>query len=508
MIYAYMRYSSENQTGGVSIEMQRDAIKRYIEITPELRGLSLVERIDEAKSATTLEGRTALAAIRSEAKRGDFVVVFKLDRLARNLYQALQVLKDLEEKGVRVMSTAEPDMPLIRHVMLAMAEEFSRQLSDRCKRALDGIARSGHVTNHAPFGYRIERVGSRAKLVPHSENAAIIQRIFKMRASGLSHREIVAILNSEHVVSPRDTAWAASCVHNMLKNPAYRGTIISGIRKFKKGQGLVGRRPRSDWIICEGAHEPLVDETTWNAVRALDSNKSNGHVKSTKSRSKHLWTGFLKCSMCGANLVVNRSSGKVYYGCQSGRDRGQPLACQRRYLLNVDEIMTKVLHALMKELYSEQWVKHSVGKLRAEIERLRSSVEDVLGPLKQAASRLDKQIESAERRLVHLPEDSLPICLEELKKLKAERDDIKIKIRVAQDTGTQVFDLDKLEQHVLEQISDLPATLASTDVLRARELLSQFVEKIEISPTKEARLYTRALFLWLCMERVNIPTGI
>lgn len=42
--------------------------------------------------------------------------------------------------------------------------------------------------------------------------------------------------------------------------------------------------------------------------------------------------------------------------------------------------------------------------------------------------------------------------------------------------------------------------------LIAREALSQFVEKIEISPTKEARLYARAFVLWLCMERVNIPT--
>lgn len=508
MIYAYLRYSSDNQSGGVSIEMQRDAIKRYVEITPELRGLGLVERIDEAKSATTLEGRTALAAIRSETKRGDFVVVFKLDRLARNLYQALQVLKDLEEKGVRVLSTSEPDMPLIRHVMLAMAEEFSRQLSDRCKRALDGIARSGHVTNHAPFGYRIERIGNRAKLVPHTEQAPIIQRIFKMRASGLSHREIVMILNREHVASPRQTVWAASCVHNMLKNPTYRGTIISGIRKFKKGHGLVGRRPRSDWIVCENAHEPLIDEQTWNAVRALDSNKPNGHTKSTKSRSKHLWTGFLKCSECGANLVINRSNGQVYYGCQSGRDRGQPLACQRRYLVNVDDLTSVVLKVLMERVFSEHWVKHYVGLMRTEIERLRSGVDDVLGPLKLAVNRLDRQIESAERRLVHLPEDSLPVCLDELKKLKAERDDIKTKLSIAQDAGTQAFDLDRLEQRVQEQINDLPAALASADVLRAREILSQFVEKIEISPSKEARLYARALFLFFCMEAVGIPTGI
>ena len=74
-IFAYMRFSSENQVGGVSIDMQRTAIASFINNNPDLKGKELVERIDEAKSATTLKGRDGLASIRKEARSGDAVIV-------------------------------------------------------------------------------------------------------------------------------------------------------------------------------------------------------------------------------------------------------------------------------------------------------------------------------------------------------------------------------------------------------------------------------------------------
>lgn len=156
-IYAYMRFSSENQTNNTSIETQREAINRYVQSVTELRGMPISEMIDEAKSATTLKGRYALQAIRQQALRGDAVVVFKLDRMGRNLLDSLQVLSEFENQGVRVYSTSEPEMPLVRHILLATAEEFSRSLGDRCRRALNTLASAGNAANKSPYGYRIQR---------------------------------------------------------------------------------------------------------------------------------------------------------------------------------------------------------------------------------------------------------------------------------------------------------------------------------------------------------------
>jgi hypothetical protein len=61
MIYAYMRFSSDNQIGGVSIEMQRTAIMTFVRGDPKLSSQMIAERIDEAKSGTIMKGRDAHA---------------------------------------------------------------------------------------------------------------------------------------------------------------------------------------------------------------------------------------------------------------------------------------------------------------------------------------------------------------------------------------------------------------------------------------------------------------
>jgi site-specific DNA recombinase len=155
-VFAYLRYSSENQSGGVSLEMQRTAINSYLKSHPEFSG-QVIPRIDEAKTGTTTKGREGLASIQRDAKAGDIVVVYKLDRLGRDLLDSLQVLKDFEDAKVRVLSATEPESKIVQEMMLAFAGEFSRQLSDRCKRALTARAEAGNVANKAPFGYRIHR---------------------------------------------------------------------------------------------------------------------------------------------------------------------------------------------------------------------------------------------------------------------------------------------------------------------------------------------------------------
>src|SRR5207249_2245896 len=125
-----------------------------------------------------------LAAIQNEGASGDALVVFKMDRLGRNLLESLQVLADFEKRGVRVYSTCEPEIPLVRHILLAVAEDFSRALGDRCRRALRTLAAAGCVANKAPFGYSIVRddATKRGKLVPVPAQAAVVKRIFSLRA--------------------------------------------------------------------------------------------------------------------------------------------------------------------------------------------------------------------------------------------------------------------------------------------------------------------------------------
>ena len=285
--------------------------------------------------------------------------------------------------------------------MLATAEEFSRSLGDRCRRALNTLASAGNAANKSPYGYRIQRdlQTRRGKLVPVPEQAEVILKIFQMRAAGRSHREIAKALNDASTPSPQRLDWNMACIGHILKNETYRGTIISGQRKFKKGHGLQGFRPRSEWSICENAHEAIVSEELWLAVRARDGAK---HQKATpRTRALYPWTGFVKCSVCGGNLTRHTSKNVHYYGCESGRKYGIKRDCQHRSLVREEWLTKRIVEEVRRNI--PKWLDGVLVECRKEIERARASVGSVIGPLEDTIKRLDRQIESAERRLIHIP---------------------------------------------------------------------------------------------------------
>lgn len=514
-IFGYIRFSSTNQIGNTTVETQRECIQRFVEAMPELRERPIVECRDEAKSGTTLVGRDGLASIMRDATKGDAVVVFKYDRLGRNLLDALQTIKQLEEHGIQVYSTSEPNNEVVRNLLLTMAQEFSRQLGQRCKIALDSLARSGHVTNKAPYGYSIHRDGpkARGRLVQVPEQAAVVRGIFEMRADGFSHREIVQNLNRERIPSPRGVQWLVSCIFAFLKNETYLGRSISGMRIIKKGKGLVGKRQRKEWSICENAHEPIVDLKLWDAVRERDSKKQNGHVTTHKSRSHYLLTGFLKCAHCGANLVRYNSKGQVYYGCESGRKRGINLPCHRRYLVREGMAIELIVKVLVEKVYGPAVIRGLLGLMKEEIHRVRKSADEVIKPLQTTMDRLNRQIETAARRMVNMADmsdDVLRTFKDEIKKLEAERDEIRAQIESARAIAGGEVKLDDLERRMQDALEHLGDAIRDADVLKAREALGLHVERIEVTSDKKARLIPKPGLLDVALGGgpVGIPSRI
>lgn len=506
MIYAYLRFSSANQSDGVSIETQRTSINAFVKARPELRALTIVECIDEAKSATTMRGRNGLERIRRDAVAGDMVVVYKLDRFARNLLEALKLLKELEERHVRVLSSCEPEMPLVQHVLLAMSEEFSRQLSDRCKRSLDHCASNGFAANKPPYGYEIVRQDGRAKFSVVPERAAAVRRIFEMRARGQSARAIATTLNAERVPSPRKGVWHASCITAMLKCETYLGTVISGHRKFKKGHGLVEKRPRSEWSIKRNAHEAIIDDLLWQRVRELDR-AVVGRKKTTRAPAKYLLSGFLKCATCGSNLIVDRCGDAKFYGCASGRETGIKKECNHRYLVRVDLAEKLVVQTLLELVYSDELVSDLISVVKQEVRKAKGEVGKVLPTLQQQLQRLENQVESAIRRLVTVPEEDIPVFQNELKRLKADRDDLKRRIDATKNASGGDVNTAELESQLRERIRLFGENLTCIDVSKARSMLAESVDRIEVTGEKDATIYSK-FAPSIASVLSGIPTGI
>ena len=103
----YVRVSTEEQAKhGISLDMQRAKIKAYA----ALEDMELIEIVaDEGISGCNLKARPGIQRILEMVKSRQIkeVVVYKLDRLARNTIEALQVAKLMDRNGVALHSITE-----------------------------------------------------------------------------------------------------------------------------------------------------------------------------------------------------------------------------------------------------------------------------------------------------------------------------------------------------------------------------------------------------------------
>ena len=336
----YIRWSTEDQGEGTTLEVQREACAAYMasqgwQVNP---GLLFV---DDGVSGGTLD-RPALSRLRSTVASGevDGVVVYKLDRLSRSVVDMVKLVMDEWEGRCFVKSAREP-LDTVSHTgrlffyqLMSFAEwERSvireRTFAGKLRRAQEG--KNPGIT--AAYGYRL---GAGGLPVVEPAEAAVVQLIFRLYLSGLGCVQIARRLAELGHPSPAGRAWSSGQVSRMLANPAYRGALVYGRQTTSRGRRCKSERPH---VVREGALPALVDAATFAAVQALKARRPGvgrrqGSGRSLSSRS--LLTGLLRCpcghAYCGNGGAGARSQYRYYYcagaqngTCDAGRIRQEEL---------------------------------------------------------------------------------------------------------------------------------------------------------------------------------------
>ena len=227
-IIAYCRVSTDNQKEEGTIELQVEAIKDYC----KSRDLELVEIFKDEGISGGLENRPALADLFSfleEVKDIDAVVIFKLDRLARDLYIQEHIIKKLEALNVGLISTKEPNLasddPLrkaFRQFMGIVAELEKSFITMRLSGGRINKAKKGrYAGGGVAIGYKSEG----KELVISGEEAEIVKNIYKLRRGRKGLREIARTLNENNIPTARGGKWYAGTVKYILENPIYKGVL-------------------------------------------------------------------------------------------------------------------------------------------------------------------------------------------------------------------------------------------------------------------------------------------
>lgn len=228
---AYIRVSTEEQAQhGHGLETQQRAVKAFA----ESQGYKLVHSAVDAgvSGATRPSEREGFKQLldRAEAREFSVLLVYKFDRLARQIVFAVTAVNELSERfGVVIRSVTEPidtATPMGRTifaVLAGMAEQERQAITERTWGGRREKATKGGIAcGPAPIGYERDRAGG---LVIVEREAATVRRIFDERAAGRTLQLIADGLNADKVRTKRGSVWRPGTIAAVLDNPKYRGAV-------------------------------------------------------------------------------------------------------------------------------------------------------------------------------------------------------------------------------------------------------------------------------------------
>jgi site-specific DNA recombinase len=225
-LVGYCRVSTDNQKEEGTIEIQRDALKEYA----QAKGFELCAVFSDEGVSGGLEDRPGLSGLfdfLEAAPDVAGVLIFKLDRLARDLYIQEHLIKKLEGLGKELISIKEPDLdskdPMrkaFRQFMGIVAELEKAFITMRLSGGRIHKARKGgYAGGRAALGYLVKDKA----LSIDEVGAETVRSIFRMNREGMTLRAIAQTLNDRSVPTARGGRWYAGTVRYMLSNPIYEG---------------------------------------------------------------------------------------------------------------------------------------------------------------------------------------------------------------------------------------------------------------------------------------------
>ena len=218
---AYVRVSTLIQAEeGFSLEAQRRKIEAYC----ELHDLHLSEIIEDAGiSGKSVNGRPGIQLVidKVKSRKVDNVVVFKLDRLARNLKEACEISELMQKKGVALHSISEKidtgsaTGKLFYHILSAMNEWERGVISERTVTALSLKKSKGErISRFAPYGYKFNG----DNIVSVDKEQEVIQIVKNMAAKNNTIQSIINYLSQQGYSNRKGNNFGISEVWKMKKS--------------------------------------------------------------------------------------------------------------------------------------------------------------------------------------------------------------------------------------------------------------------------------------------------
>jgi len=407
----YARFSSHAQNEQ-SIEGQ---VKACYDFAKQNGYNVIIEYIDRAMTGKSDNRPQFQKMIEDSAKRQfSVVLVYQLDRFARNRYDSATYKAKLKKNGVKVISVREnisedASGVLMEAVLEGMAEYYSVELAQKVKRGMDlnaekGLSNGGRI----PLGFKTVPIDSTDKnskkmFAIDEPNAEIVRHIFKMYAAGQTVKTICDQLNKQQVKTSFGVEFNKNSLTLLLQNERY-----IGVYKYK-GERMQGSVPR------------IISDELFNAVQVI-MNKNKKAPARARAKVEYLLTTKLYCGLCRSMMIGVSGTSRnglthSYYTCNGRKKCGCKkanvkkdyieeliVAIARKQLSdeNIELIIDEVLKICAKEKDGS-----NIIRLKRLLKENGKAIENLLNAIEQgkAVDIISQRLEQKQKEKAELEKE-------------------------------------------------------------------------------------------------------
>ena len=476
----YLRISSHNQVGNNSMNAQDAEIRKYAEDN----NIKIIgSYADVAKSGTSVIHRSGYQQMLSDLEKHPevkYILVHNLDRLHRNAREQLNMIYELKEKGIGILTTSglntldEECMSEILDEAL-QAEKYSLRLSKETMKGLKVNAEKMlHNGGTPPYGYI---VGPDKKLHINLAKEPAVKAIFEKYAAGLSYNEIIEWLDANGYKTAKGEKFGKTSIKSILENEKYCGTYFWNKHTGKDFRGMRNsHKLKEDYYHVPRAIPAIVSEELFNKVQErMRDNKSK--IRNHNGKNYYPMNGKVFCSKCRKPL-----NGNVQYS--KTNKNGEPVK-QYKFTCGCSAIKT------VNEKYLDDMVIYGLR------ECIFSSVNS-----EELLQRLNEYSESQNQAT------DLQITLLNAEKANVEKRRKNLMDVVARGESipsiiTEIGSMDEQIQKIEHRINEYEASkkvFTSDDLLFIKDMFTDYV--------REERNETTLAFLDDTVDRVEIGDSI
>ncbi|MCL2556360.1 MAG: recombinase family protein [Firmicutes bacterium] len=448
-VVGYCRYSSDNQNRE-TIESQKSYIRSYA----ERFGYKIIHwYVDEAVSGST-SNRPAFKQMIADAKKRKFkyIVVYKLDRFARNKGESYSNKFELKKHGVAVRSASEniddsPEGKMMEAMLEMMAEYHNDNQSVVVKDNMrHNASKGGFNGGTVGFGYkkaqRLDEHGNpmlKSNKLPYpdiainEEEAEGIRIIFEKTLLGIEYSDIIDELTARGFKSKKGNRFTYSSLENILRNERYMGVYTYG--KTKKDMRMDGtphyvKNEDGNVVRCEKESYQIISKDLFMAVQDyLDRRK---HKPPAIAIDDYLLSSRIQCGECGDTYRGQRKERKSgngfynFYKCQARRTNEDGTAKENKCTNSTvsRDILEKAIIEEIKELISTNNILQVERLYNEHRVRKFGSGEEEMKKYESQINAIEVKITSAVEKLM-MEEDSnianrIRVMIDELENQKKD----------------------------------------------------------------------------------------